>query len=791
MQWISRAAASLILRLKDRSFLLRESPPVMAAILIIAVLILIPTDLFKDDYSLVVMDGSGELLGALLSEDGAWRFPQITEVPEKFEIALLTFEDKRFYSHIGVDAAALCRAAWLDITLGRKVSGGSTIPMQVARLGLDNSRRGMLQKLEEIAVALKLDALKSKKEILAIFASHAPFGGNVVGLDAASWRYFGRSPQALSWAEAATLAVLPNSPSLIHPGKNRDLLKEKRDRLLTRLEKTGAIDAETLRLSLAEALPPEPYPIPSLATHLVLSIKAGAFGPVDSFLVKTPIRREWQVRASQILRDHLAGLSANGVRNAALIVIENKGGKVVAYAGNNPDVEAVDGGHVDIIRQPRSTGSLLKPFLYAAMLDEGLLLPEELVPDIPTRFPGFIPENNTRSYRGAVPAYMALARSLNIPAIRLLQKYSLDKFCGDLKALGMTTLFRPASEYGLPLIIGGAEGTLWDLAGMYSGLARCAAGDPRPFYPPTVFLDRDASADGKPYFSQGAVYLTLDALLRVLRPEVGDAWEEYSSSRKIAWKTGTSQGFRDAWAIGVTRDYTVSVWVGNANGEPRPELGGTAAAAPILFSAIDMLPGSAWFSLPMHDLKKIQVCAKSGLPPGPSCSSVKEVEIPLSAHIPGPCPYCVTVHLDPSGRYRTNTVVERGGPLMNVSWFVLPPAMEWYYRQGNADYKTLPPYKKGAEPAANLSPLGIIYPQEGSEIYIPRELDGARGSIVAEGVHRDAHARVFWHLDSQYLGVTEDLHTRSISPPPGPHVLTLIDQNGEMVERRFTIIDRE
>ncbi len=767
---------------------MKESPPLLAAIPVLVLLLAIPTDLFKGDYSLVVTDRDGELLGALLSRDQTWRFPPIEKVPPKFTAALLAFEDKRFYRHAGVDVAALVRAIWLNATRGRVVSGASTITMQTARLALGNSRRGVLEKCAEVVVALKLEMFLSKEEILRMFVSHAPFGGNVVGLEAASWRYFGRSPQELSWAEAATLAVLPNSPALIHLKRNRGLLLQKRDLLLARLHETGAFDAATLGLSLAEDLPPEPFPIPMIAPHLVFSIQSGAFGPLEKRAVRTSLRLEWQKRASDIVRQHLEHLAANGVRNACVVVLENRTGKALAYVGNSPDVDSALGGYVDILRQPRSTGSILKPFLYAAMMSEGLLLPEQLVADIPTRFPGFIPENNSRTYRGAVPAYMALARSLNVPAIRLLREYSLDRFYGDLKELGMTTLFRKASEYGLPLIIGGAEGTLWEIAGMYSGLARSALGVEAPYFTSSILADADAAKKGRRYFSQGAAYLTLEALLEVQRPGSGESWEEFGSSKKIAWKTGTSQGFRDAWAIGVTREYTVGVWVGNADGEPRPELGGTAAAAPILFAVFDMLPDSPWFDKPMHDLKKTEVCYWSGLPPGPNCERTKTVEIPASAHLPQPCPYCVTAHLDLTGRWRTNATVERGGPMRNVSWFVLPPAMEWYYRQGNADYRVLPPYKKGAEPEEGLSAMSVIYPHEGSQIYIPRELDGTRGRLVAEAVHRNRVARIFWHLDSWYLGATEDLHALAISVPPGDHTLTLIDEEGELLERHFTVL---
>jgi penicillin-binding protein 1C len=496
------------------------------------------------------------------------------------------------------------------------------------------------------------------------------------------------------------------------------------------------------------------------------------------------------VRTSDIVRHHLGLLAANGIRNAAVIVLENAGGRVAAYVGNTPDMDTAAGGHVDVIRHPRSTGSLLKPFLYTAMLSEGLLLPEQLVPDVPTRYPGFSPENNTGAYRGAVPAYMALARSLNVPAIRLLREYSIDRFYGDLQALGMSTLFRNAADYGLPLIIGGAEGTLWELAGMYAGLARSARGHTSPYFAPTVYADAGNEAAGTARFSTGAAYLTLEALLRVQRPGVEERWEEFAGSERIAWKTGTSQGFRDAWALGVTRDYTVGVWVGNADGEPRPELGGTAAAAPILFAIFDYLPDAPWFERPIHDLARMEVCALSGLPPGPNCDRTKIVEVPRTAHYPEPCPYCVTVHLDASGSWRTNAIIEEGRPIQHVSWFVLPPAMEWFYRQGNADYRVLPPYRPGAEPDDGVLPLSLIYPHDGSQIYLPRELDGAPGGLVAEAVHRDTRARIFWHLDATYLGVTEGIHTMAIHAPSGEHTLTLVDQGGELLERRFTLLAR-
>jgi penicillin-binding protein 1C len=763
-------------------------PLIGTAILIVAI-IAIPIDVFEDSYSLVMTDRNGGLLGALLAEDETWRFPPMGPVPEKFKKALILFEDKRFYSHQGIDPFALARAFGQDIASRSIASGGSTITMQAARLGLGPSRRTALRKILEMAIAVKLESFRSKEWILRAFASQAPFGGNVVGLEAASWRYFGRSPSELSWAESATLAVLPNAPSLMRLDRNRGLLIAKRDRLLKRMEKARIIDEPTLRLSLAEDLPPAPYPLPRAAPHLLASAKAGVFGPLAGHVLGTSLDPEIQARASGIVADHLRILNDNGVRNAALIIAENDGGKVIAYVGNAPDPEGVRGGYVDVIQEPRSTGSLLKPFLYAAMLSDGVLLPERIVPDIPTKFPGFAPENASRNFRGAVPAYMALARSLNVPAIRLLREYGLDRFYADLKALGMTTLFRDAADYGLPLVIGGAEGKLWELAGMYSGLARSASGNRAPYFPLSILADSGPPAEGKDLFSPGAAYLAMDALLKVLRPGAGENWEEFSSSKKIAWKTGTSQGNKDAWAIGMTPWFTVGVWAGNADGEARPELGGSVAAAPMLFAAFDALPDAGWFKKPDGFLETVEICAASGYPPGPNCGERKTTEVPIEAHRGDPCPYCVTAHLDAGKRRRTNAVAEGGAPIVNEPWFTLPPAMEWYYRMGNVDYRPLPPYKEGVAPDEGDIPIGVIYPQDRSEIYIPRELSGERGRFVAEAVHRNARARIFWHLDAQYLGSTADPHTMGIIAAPGEHVLTLVDETGATIERKFTILE--
>jgi penicillin-binding protein 1C len=396
-----------------------------------------------------------------------------------------------------VDPLALVRAAASNLRRGRVVSGGSTLTMQVVRLARKGRPRTLVEKTIEVILALRLTASLTKEQVLGLYAAYAPFGGNTVGLDAAAWRYFGRDARRLSWAETAALAVLPNAPSLVHPGRNRELLLAKRNRLLEALRARGSIDALTADLARREPLPPAPERLPMLAPHLVARVRgetaARRFRAGDaSPWVRTTLRRAVQERATAILGRHRRTLSENGVWNAAALVLDVPKGEVLAYAGNlwppGPDEH---GEHVDVVPARRSTGSVLKPLLFASMLDAGEVLPAQLVPDVPTHLGSFHPENFDRAYSGAVPAAQALARSLNVPAVRLLRAHGVDRFCAVLRGLGITTLDRPGEHYGLALILGGAEGTLWDVTGVYAGLARSALsrseGEARAaFFAPTL-----------------------------------------------------------------------------------------------------------------------------------------------------------------------------------------------------------------------------------------------------------------------------------------------------------------
>ncbi|MEX2235577.1 MAG: penicillin-binding protein 1C [Cyclobacteriaceae bacterium] len=704
-----------------------------------------------------------------------------------------------FYFHPGVDPLSLGRAMVQNVKEGKIVSGGSTISMQVIRLSRRTESRTLLEKCIEIILATRLELRYTKDEILSLYASHAPFGGNVVGLDAACWRYFGKPAKDLSWGEAALMAVLPNSPALIHPGKNRKILKDKRDKLLDKLYHAGKIDALTCSLSKEEPVPEKPRPLPRHARHLLGRMKKE--GLDEKKLVST-IDYALQQHVEVQLQKHHERLRANQIFNGAALILDVKTGKTLAYAGNVFTGETRHGHEVDIITAPRSTGSILKPFLYAAALDEGLILPRTLLPDIPVLMNGFSPQNFSKEYDGAVHANSALIRSLNIPAVFMLKDFRYEKFYTLLKNTGLTTLNKPPDHYGLSLILGGAEGTLWDITGMYASMARTlnnyferpggARYVRKDFHHPIYFQDDDPSVEIErektSWLSASSIFLTLASLKELYRPVEEAGWKYFSTSKQIAWKTGTSFGFRDGWAVGVTPDYAVGVWVGNADGEGRSGLTGTNAAAPLLFDLFALLPATGWFDAPNSEMHEIATCRQSGQRASIHCVDTDTVWVTRSGLETQACIHHKTIHLSADAKFQVHGGCADITSMMHAKWFVLPPVQEHYYKAKNISYKPLPPYRNDCQSTASISSMDLVYPKPNARILIPRSFDGKPGSSIFELAHRDEHAAVFWHLDGVFIGTTKRVHRLALNPPEGKHVLIVVDERGQALEEHFTVI---
>ena len=748
------------------------------AFLVTGYIFCLPRHLFHVPYSTVVTDRNEELLGARIASDGQWRFPPRNTTPEKIKECLITFEDKHFYHHWGVNPFAIGRAFYQNVKNKRIVSGGSTLTMQTIRLARNESRT-FREKLIEMIWATRLEFRASKEEILSMYISHAPFGGNVVGLDAAAWRYFGHSADDLSWAESAMLAVLPNAPAMIHLSKGRKTLLDKRNRLLKQLLEKKTIDSSTYELAISEPLPDEPHALPQIAPYLVSRFYQERNGEYS----RSTINKGIQTQVEDLAERWSNEFGRSDIRNLAILVIDIPSNQVVAYCGNVHFDRKQGGNQVDVIQAPRSTGSILKPFLYYAMLQEGSLLPDMLLPDVPVNINGFTPQNFSMQFEGAVPASEALARSLNIPAVTMLQRYGVPKFHSFLQQIGLKTINRSSSHYGLSLILGGAEATLWDVTNAYAMMGRSLLQLPQRSC--SLLLPTSRITESTDPFQPGAVWQTFDALKEVNRPEEID-WKSIPSMQTIAWKTGTSYGFRDAWAVGVTPRYAVGVWVGNATGEGKPGLVGAQTAGPVLFDIFNLLPSSSWFTRPAGIFVEAEVCRKSGHLKGRFCDETDTLLVLPAELRTEACPYhhLVTLSADESQRIYENCANTE--PTLQKSWFTLPPVWEWYYKQHHPEYKPLPPFKAGCG-EDTFQPMQFIYPPMNARIKLPKQLDGSKGFLTVELAHSNPNATVFWHLDETYQAQTQDFHKISLQPAAGKHSLTAVDGEGNTISTTFFV----
>ena len=743
----------------------------------------LPKVLFEPTYATVLLDRNGELLGARIAADGQWRFPELDTVPVKIESCLLEFEDRTFYQHLGISARGVSRALVQNVKRGKVVSGASTITMQTMRLFRKNPSRTFFEKLYEMVLATRLELSYSKKEILNLYCSHAPFGNNVVGLNAASWRYFGKDCAHLSWAESATLAVLPNAPGLIYPGKNHQRLLLKRNRLLTRLLEKKCIDSTTYRLALAEPLPGKPLALPQLAPHLLqYFVNNGRAGVI----IHSTIDKQTQLQAAQQLQNQMTVLNGNKIFNGALLITEVKSGNVMAYIGNSVEEVKEHANEVDCIQAPRSTGSVLKPILYERCLESGLITPQSLIADIPVQYGNFSPKNYYKTYDGAVTANEALSRSLNIPMIKLLNDYGLSRFHYDLRKMGLKNINRSATNYGLSLILGGAEISVWELNLLYADMAR------RLSYQNSKTMQLEAKhplPSATYYLDKACVSTMFDAMTELNRPDEEGNWKAFESSKTIAWKTGTSFGNRDAWCVGITPDYVITVWVGNANGEGRTGLTGLNCAAPILFELFSQLKSSGhWFAKAEMGFEEVELCKESGYRATRYCTAISKQKVPKTCLAVMACPYHKPVAISKRSGLRVDADCEEINQLTMQNFMVLPPLIEKYYVAKHPEYKRLPPFDVNCNSKINEKAMTLIYPKPNAKIIIPREIDGQQGKVIVEASHKNSTMKIYWHLDENYLGETTLVHQWPLNPEPGKHTLTLIDENGVTISTSFEVI---
>jgi penicillin-binding protein 1C len=381
----------------------------------------------------------------------------------------------------------------------------------------------------------------------------------------------------------------------------------------------------------------------------------------------------------------------------------------------------------------------------------------------------------------------------------MLQKYNPAKFLDLLHKTGFTTFSKSSEYYGLSLILGGGETSLWDLTGVYASLSRILNryNNVKKYYKedyhqPVLLSKKESNTllteEQNPPLSASSVWLTYEALQKVNRPESESGWQYFASSPGLAWKTGTSFGFRDGWAVGTTPKYVTGVWVGNASGEGRPGLTGITAAAPLMFDLVNLLKSGTWFKPPYEDLTMIRVCNRSGFRAGPDCPETVEIQACVNGLRSEACPWHQVVHLNKSKTFQVTSECASPGDITNESWFILPPAMEYFYRKKHSEYKTLPPIARGCSAAKNIPVMEFIYPTSGIKIFIPRDQTGELTRVIAEVVHRTPSKKIFWHLDKTYIGTTRFIHQLEIFARSGDHVLTAVDEDGNTIRCGFTVI---
>ncbi len=755
----------------------------------------LPRQLFNAPYSHIVMDRDGHLLHAGLAKDEQWRFPIPDSVPRKFEQCIIQFEDAHFYKHPGINPFSIWRALKQNSRAGEVVSGASTLSMQTIRLSRNPSERSIKQKCIEAFLALHLEWRYSKEDILKMYCAHAPFGGNVVGLDAASWRYFGKASHRLSWAESACLAVLPNSPGMIHPGRNRHTLRDKRNRLLVKLKEQGIISVSEYQLSLLEDIPAAPERIPSYAPHFASHLKKKH--PKQVSFAST-LDGTLQRKCLELAHYHYQLLGEKEIQNLAILVLDTKTAEVKAYVGNST-VHA-ENGFIDMVQRGRSSGSILKPLLYHQQLLVGQLTPEMMVLDIPSYFNGYSPKNFSKTFSGAIKANESLARSLNVPAVRGLQKYGVARFHADLEDMGFSTVTHSSSHYGLPLILGGMDVSLWDLCKVYASMGNSLLSyisndhlyDQKCIKEPHYLLSSSQKASSfgahRDIFGAAEVWATLQAMESVKRPtEMGD-WESYHSAGSMAWKTGTSFGNKDAWAVGVTPEYTIGIWVGNADGEGRPDIIGASTAGQVLFDIYSYLGPASTFPIPYYDLIERNICKTSGHVATSLCPDQKMEFVPTSSSVSLPCPYHKKVWISESNE-RVFKHCAAGTQAKDTVWFSLPPQVANYYKESNPSYIPIP---KVAEqcPLDQLNhDLALSYPSEHCVIYIPKALNEEKEKTIFSANHRQNDATLFWHIDGTFIAKTEEEHSIAISPQIGMHTVLVMDVNGNQVSQTFEVVN--
>ncbi len=714
----------------------------------------IPLPNIKPTYSKTIIDKEGNVVSSNVSSEQQWHLPLDVKIPEQLKMAIILYEDEYFYWHLGINPMSVVKSLAVNVKSRKIKRGASTITMQVMRMRNRSKSRTLSTKLFESVAAVKYSFLRSKNRVLEEWCDIAPFGGNTIGVKTAAFRYFNRNLDQLSPAEIALLAVLPNTPSSVNLAKNRLLLTQRRNNLLKKMVTHQVITHEDYELAVGEDLPSDPITVPSDAQHLLdyLSLKYK-----DQALFKTTLDRTIQNNLTELINEESTYLQKEDINAMAAMVVDIEKNELVAYVGNSNQVNQ-DYSYVDVLQSQRSYGSLLKPLLYASALESGNFLPNEFILDIPTNYGEFRPENFDRKYRGIVPLDDIITQSLNVPSVRLLYEYGLNNFYALLQNLKIKHLNRGVDHYGLSIILGGGETSPWEISRIYKGLAQNYMGLSKPYNPIKILYNEIPEHLTSFSFNPYTIEHTIKAMSNLSRPREDKSWQLFGYDHKIAWKTGTSYGHKDAWAAGFNKKYQVTVWVGNEYGEGRKDLTGIVRAAPILFKIFNALPDQRWFDTKPYSSSQtlITVCKETGRLKGDLCQHLKTMKIDKISHSLKTCDFHQINEGDTSLKFH--------------------PVVEFYYTLQNPQFKNRTDDKS----------LKIIYPDQGLKIYLPKTNTNLQNGFLAKTNYKGRS--LYWYLNKKYIGKS-DGGQMIINAPNGLNQLLVINESGVQDDISFEIIE--
>lgn len=722
----------------------------------------------KIEYSTIITDSKGEVVHAFLTRDQKWRMKtELEEISPLLRKTIIEKEDKYFYRHPGVNALAVGRAFVKNIFRWKRTSGASTITMQVAR-ALEPKNRTYLNKVVEMFRALQLEFKYSKNEILQLYLNLVPYGGNIEGVKSASILYFKKNPDHLSLAEITALSIIPNRPSSLVMGKHNDRIVQERNRWLQQFARDKVFTQKEITDALSEPLNATRGEVPKLIPHFAWKLKQQG-----GDIIKTNIELNTQLKTEKLVADYSRILTLKNIRNAAVIIIDNKTHNVITYVGSASFTDTIDAGQVNGAKAIRQPGSTLKPLLYGLCIDEGLMTPKAIITDVAINYNGYAPENYDKQFNGYVTMEYALEHSLNIPAVKGLQWLGITPFIDKLAACNFQQVKRDQRKLGLSMILGGCGATLEELTGMYSIFAN----NGRFVSPKYIKEDFTPTGEGEKILTPAATFMINEILSKVNRPDFPLNWASTEHMPKIAWKTGTSYGRRDAWSIGYNKKYTVGIWAGNFSALGIPELSGANIATPLLFkifNTIDYDSDEEWFTQP-KDCDIRMVCSETGRPPGDHCqNTVTDFFIPLIST----SQLCdnmqeIAISADEKISYCKTCQPASG---FKKKWYrTVSPEMQRYYEERHIVYEKMPAHNPACERVFKDGGPAITSPRNGSEYFISKK--HPEPLQLSCNVGNDVH-KVYWYINNRFYKGDEAHNRQFFIPEEGPVKISCTDDKG-------------